>query len=58
MSKFIISSCLYVIDKSCIMFIYVVGMDDDKHLTLHQKNSPTEEKMLNEQAEDDKGLFG
>ena len=39
------------------MFLYVVGMDDN-HLPLHQKNSPTEEKMLNEQAGDDKGLFG
>ena len=40
------------------MFLYVVGMDDYKHLTLHQKNSPTEEKMPNEQIGADKGLFG
>ena len=40
------------------MFLVVVGMDDDKHLTLHQKNSSTEKKMLNEQTGDDKGLFG
>ena len=33
-------------------------MDDDEQLTLHQKNSPTEEKMSNEQAGDDEGLFG
>ena len=32
-------------------------MDDDKHLKLHQKNSSTEEKMLNEQIGADKGLF-
>ena len=32
-------------------------MDDDKHLPLHQKNSSTEEKMSNEQAGEDKGLF-
>ena len=32
-------------------------MDDNKHLPLHQKNSSTEEKMSNEQAGADKGLF-
>ena len=32
-------------------------MYDHTHLTLHQKNSSTEKKMLNEHA-DDKGLFG
>ena len=49
---------MYVIDISYIMFLYVVGMDDDEQLTLHQKNSSTEEKMLNEQAGDAEGLFG
>ena len=50
----------YGIDIDYIMFLhlYVVGMDDDKHLTLHQKNSSTEEKMSSEKAGDDEGLFG
>ena len=52
------SSSLYVTDISYNVFLYVVGMDDDKHLTLHQKNSSTEEKLSNEQAGADKGLFG
>ena len=30
-------------------------MADDNHLTLHQKNSSTEEKMSNKQAGDDEG---
>ena len=37
------------------MFLYVVGMDDDKLFSLHLKKSLT--KKISEQAEVDKGLL-